>query len=86
MTPFDPSKIAVALTKAFLAVEGAMLANRRRTRAAGLDGGGEGAPGITRIIRDDGRIELLDACAAFQLAPGDSLEVLTPGGGGCGDA
>jgi 5-oxoprolinase (ATP-hydrolysing) len=67
-------------------LQGAMLANRRGTCAPGLDGGGAGAPGITRIIREDGRVEQLDACAAFDLAPGDSLEVLTPGGGGCGRA
>ena len=67
-------------------LQGAMLANRRSTCAPGLDGGGAGAPGITRIIREDGRVEQLDACAAFDLAPGDSLEVLTPGGGGCGRA
>ena len=30
VTPFDPTKIAVALTKAFLAVEGSMAAGSRR--------------------------------------------------------
>jgi len=65
-------------------LEGAMLANRRATRAAGLDGGGDGEPGITCIIHVDGRIETLPSCAAFHAVPGDVLEILTPGGGGCG--
>ncbi len=63
---------------------GAMLANRRSTRAPGLDGGGEGAAGITRIRRRDGRIEEYPACARFELEVGDVLEVATPGGGGYG--
>jgi 5-oxoprolinase (ATP-hydrolysing) len=63
---------------------GAMLANRRSTRAPGLDGGGEGAAGVTRIRRRDGRIEEFPACARFELEVGDILEVATPGGGGCG--
>jgi len=63
---------------------GAMLANRRSTQAPGLDGGGEGAAGITRIRRADGRIEEFPACARFELDAGDILEVATPGGGGCG--
>ena len=63
---------------------GAMLANRRSTRAPGLDGGGEGAAGTTRIRRRDGRIEECPACARFELEVGDVLEVATPGGGGFG--
>ncbi|MCC6171866.1 MAG: hydantoinase B/oxoprolinase family protein [Gammaproteobacteria bacterium] len=49
-----------------------------------IDRGGDGEPGMTRIIRADGRVETLAACAAFHVAPGDVLEVLTPGSGGCG--
>ncbi len=69
----------------FLApMEGAMLANRRVTRPFGLHGGGEGEPGATRLIRMDGRVETLPACAAFRVDAGDAIEVSTPGGGGWG--
>ncbi|MCS6946309.1 MAG: hydantoinase B/oxoprolinase family protein, partial [Steroidobacteraceae bacterium] len=69
----------------FLApLQGSILANRRRTRAPGLAGGSDGQPGNTRIVRADGRIEELPACALFTVWSGDVLEVLTPGGGGYG--
>jgi 5-oxoprolinase (ATP-hydrolysing) len=69
----------------FLApLSGAMLANRRSTRPFGLAGGDAGAAGITRLHRRDGRIEILPACASFELQMDDVLEVLTPGGGGFG--
>jgi 5-oxoprolinase (ATP-hydrolysing) len=69
----------------FLApTEGAMLANRRATRPFGLQGGGDGAAGLTRLIRADGRLETLPACAAFHVEAGDAIEVSTPGGGGWG--
>jgi 5-oxoprolinase (ATP-hydrolysing) len=65
---------------------GAMLANRRSTTAPGLEGGGNGAPGLTRIRRRNGTVEDLGACARFDLQAGDVLEVHTPGGGGFGNA
>jgi 5-oxoprolinase (ATP-hydrolysing) len=69
----------------FLApMQGAILSNRRVTRPFGLHGGGEGEPGATRLIRIDGRVEMLPACAAFHVEAGDSIEVSTPGGGGWG--
>lgn len=64
---------------------GAMLANRRTTTAPGREGGGNGAPGITRIRRRDGTVEELAACARFALQAGDVLEIHTPGGGGFGN-
>jgi 5-oxoprolinase (ATP-hydrolysing) len=70
----------------FLApMQAAILANRRSTRPFGLAGGGDGAPGVTRIHRHDGGVETLGACAAFDVQPGDEIEVLTPGGGGWGE-
>jgi 5-oxoprolinase (ATP-hydrolysing) len=66
------------------ALSGAMLANRRRTVPFGLDGGEPGAPGRTRLVRADGTVTDFDACANFDLRAGDTLEVLTPGGGGYG--
>jgi 5-oxoprolinase (ATP-hydrolysing) len=69
----------------FLApMQAAILANRRSTHPPGLAGGGAGQPGITRIHRRDGSVETLGACAAFDVHPGDELEILTPGGGGWG--
>lgn len=68
------------------AMQAGMLANRRRVAPFGLAGGGDGAPGINRVIRADGRIEELPATASVEVEAGDVFEVLTPGGGGYGDA
>jgi 5-oxoprolinase (ATP-hydrolysing) len=62
----------------------AILSNRRRTTPFGLMGGGDAAPGATRIVRADGSVEVLAACASAMLGPGDAIEVETPGGGGFG--
>ncbi len=70
----------------FLApMQAAILANRRSTRPFGLAGGSAGEPGITLLHRQGGGIEAFGACAAFDVQPGDELEILTPGGGGWGD-
>jgi 5-oxoprolinase (ATP-hydrolysing) len=70
----------------FLApLQGSMLAGRRVTAPFGLHGGGDGATGITRLRRATGALEMLAACASFELQSGDVLEILTPGGGGYGD-
>lgn len=63
---------------------GALLANHRRVRPFGLEGGAPGAAGEGRLYRVDGSCETLGATASFTLAPGDVLEILTPGGGGFG--
>jgi 5-oxoprolinase (ATP-hydrolysing) len=69
----------------FLApMQAAILSNRRRTVPFGLMGGGDAAPGATRIIRADGAVETLAACASAELQAGDAIEVETPGGGGFG--
>jgi N-methylhydantoinase B/oxoprolinase/acetone carboxylase alpha subunit len=62
----------------------AVLANHRRIAPFGLAGGGPGAKGINRILRADGRSQLLSACAAEHVEPGDAIEIETPGGGGFG--
>lgn len=61
-----------------------ILSNRRRTAPPGLDGGGDGRPGINRIERADGRVEELPATASAELSAGDLFVIETPGGGGCG--
>ncbi|HUP20301.1 MAG TPA: hydantoinase B/oxoprolinase family protein [Gemmatimonadota bacterium] len=70
--------------EALAPLEGTLLADRRARGPWGLAGGAPGAPGADRVLRADGREERLPAKAAFRLAPGDRLEVETPGGGGWG--
>jgi 5-oxoprolinase (ATP-hydrolysing) len=65
-------------------VSGALLANRRRIPPFGLAGGEAGAAGRGRIVRVNGSVEELAATARFDLAPGDLLDIETPGGGGFG--
>jgi 5-oxoprolinase (ATP-hydrolysing) len=63
---------------------GALLANHRRIAPFGLAGGEPGARGEARIRRRNGAVETLGATARFDVAPGDELTILTPGGGGFG--
>ena len=65
---------------------GALLANHRRIAPFGLGGGHSATPGGAQIRRADGALEVLGATAAFTVAAGDELTVLTPGGGGFGAA
>jgi 5-oxoprolinase (ATP-hydrolysing) len=67
-------------------LSGALLANHRRVAPFGLVGGEPGARGTAHIRRAGGTIEQLGATAHFEVAPGDELTVLTPGGGGFGKA
>ena len=61
-----------------------LLSGSRRIAPFGLAGGGSAALGINRHWRSDGRVVELDGCAQLELAPGEQLEILTPGGGGYG--
>jgi len=63
-----------------------ILSNHRRVAPFGLAGGDDGAVGANRIERADGRVELLGAVAATDMAPGDVFVIETPGGGGYGSA
>ncbi len=65
-------------------LSGALLANHRRVRPFGLSGGEPGAAGRGELRRVDGAVEPVGATASFELAPGDTLTLLTPGGGGFG--
>ncbi len=64
----------------------AILSGRRLTPPFGLKGGGDAQPGETRVERKDGRSEILGPTDQVQLAPGDTVTILTPGGGGYGAA
>lgn len=66
------------------AVSAALISNRRLVPPFGLAGGDAGRPGCNRVIRAGGEAEILPGIAAVELAPGDALEIATPGGGGFG--
>ena len=61
-----------------------LLSGSRRIAPFGLAGGGAAAAGLNRRWRSDGSVEELGGCAQLELAAGEALEVLTPGGGGYG--
>ncbi|CAM2007324.1 hydantoinase B/oxoprolinase family protein [Acanthopleuribacter pedis] len=68
------------------AMTAAILANRREVPPFGLGGGQSGRAGRTRWWRITGAVDTLPSCAEIAVAPGDVLEIETPGGGGFGDA
>jgi N-methylhydantoinase B len=62
-----------------------LLADRRKSRPYGLEGGEDGAPGRAIVTKADSgeEIELPGKCS-LRLAKGDKLRIETPGGGGWG--
>jgi 5-oxoprolinase (ATP-hydrolysing) len=62
----------------------AILSGHRRIANFGVDGGASGELGHNYVRRKDGRIEELPGCAQTQLAAGESIEIVTPTGGGWG--
>ena len=65
-------------------MQAGILSNRRRTSPFGLAGGGDAAPGINRIVRSSGVVEVVPATASVTVSPGDVMVIETPGGGGYG--
>ena len=65
------------------AAEFSLLADRRRHRPYGLDGGEPGAAGDDRAVVN-GEERPIDGMTTLDLAPGDLVSVRTPGGGGFG--
>ena len=61
-----------------------ILSNGRHHGAFGMAGGQPGAVGINKVVRNDGRVELLDHIGQAEMLPGDVFEIHTPGGGGFG--
>ncbi|HTM85990.1 MAG TPA: hydantoinase B/oxoprolinase family protein, partial [Mycobacterium sp.] len=61
-----------------------LLSGHRVVAPYGMAGGSPGALGHNRVERADGTVTDLAGCASTQVAPGDVLEVETPGGGGYG--
>ncbi len=63
-----------------------ILSNGRHHGAFGMAGGQPGAVGINKVVRSDGRVELLDHIGQAEMLPGDVFEIHTPGGGGFGSS
>ncbi|XP_014239641.1 5-oxoprolinase isoform X2 [Cimex lectularius] len=61
-----------------------ILTERRVFHPYGLEGGSPGAKGVNLMHRRDGRIIYLQSKTAIDVEPGDSFQILTPGGGGWG--
>jgi N-methylhydantoinase B len=62
-----------------------LLAERRRFRPYGLQGGGEGAAGAAWVVKADTKEETrLPGKCSRQLDAGDAVRIETPGGGGWG--
>ena len=59
-----------------------LISGSRRIPPMGLNGGGAGACGINSLLRADGTHERLPGSVQLDLAAGDAINVLTPGGGG----
>jgi N-methylhydantoinase B len=69
--------------RALAPCEGTLLGDRRVGQPYGIDGGGSGAAGEDSVVSAGARRRLAGKCQ-FTLAPGEALEVRTPGGGGWG--
>ncbi|MBC7444367.1 MAG: hydantoinase B/oxoprolinase family protein, partial [Polaromonas sp.] len=61
-----------------------ILSNGRQHGAFGMAGGMAGQVGLNRVVRADGRVEVLAHIGQADLQPGDVFEIHTPGGGGFG--
>lgn len=62
-----------------------LLADRRKRRPYGLQGGDHGKPGTAAIIRD-GRTVKIGSKGSWELAAGDRVRIESPGGGGFGES
>ena len=62
-----------------------ILSNRRAVAPSGIMGGLPASPGVNRVIRHDGAVEELPACATVAMQAGDRFVIETPGGGGFGE-
>ncbi|QKC96209.1 hydantoinase B/oxoprolinase family protein [Mesorhizobium sp. NZP2298] len=67
-------------------MECAILSSHRNRPPQGLDGGGDGEVGSTKVRRKDGAIEVLKACDQTVLDAGEAVILTTPTPGGFGRA
>ncbi|HEV7661314.1 MAG TPA: hydantoinase B/oxoprolinase family protein [Allosphingosinicella sp.] len=65
-------------------MQASILSNRRRVAPRGIEGGGDAKAGVNRVVRADGREEVLSATASADMKAGDAFVIETPGGGGYG--
>ncbi|MER9369261.1 hydantoinase B/oxoprolinase family protein [Mesorhizobium sp. M0518] len=65
-------------------MECAILSSHRNRPPQGLDGGGDGEVGSTKVRRKDGTIDMLKACDQTVLQAGDAVILTTPTPGGFG--
>ncbi len=65
-------------------MECAILSSHRNRPPQGLDGGGDGEAGSTKVRRSDGAVETLRACDQTVLEAGEAVIVTTPTAGGFG--
>ncbi|MBX9940724.1 MAG: hydantoinase B/oxoprolinase family protein [Candidatus Obscuribacterales bacterium] len=65
-------------------MEANILSGRRLTAPQGIAGGGAAKNGRTLHIKGDGSAVELKSCDSVVLAPGESIQIETPGGGGYG--
>jgi len=62
-----------------------VMAERHKIRPWGLMGGQPGAPGVYTLIKASGETVKLPSKCTVEIYRGDTLVILTPGGGGYGD-
>ena len=65
-------------------MECAILSSHRNRPPQGLDGGGDGEVGSTKVRRKDGTVDVLKACDQTVLDAGDAVILTTPTPGGFG--
>ena len=68
------------------AMDVALLSSHRHEPPQGLAGGCDALCGAQRVIRANGNVEELAGLFSIEVAPGDRIEIETPGGGGFGVA
>ncbi|MGC2259271.1 MAG: hydantoinase B/oxoprolinase family protein [Candidatus Sulfotelmatobacter sp.] len=61
-----------------------LLSERRVLAPWGLNGGSDGAPGRTSVIRRNGSVEAMPGKFSTRLSAGDRIRIESPGGGGWG--
>src|SRR5581483_7098758 len=61
-----------------------LLADRRRGRPYGLQGGNAGGAGRTEVVRHDGSVQTVPGKFSVRLQSGERIRIQSPGGGGFG--
>ncbi len=65
-------------------MEAALLSTRRENPPRGIEGGRDALAGRQSLIDSNGHAIAIPGCFSLTLAPGDAIEIETPGGGGYG--